>query len=70
VRQLAATDADARAAIQVATELCQDERWPEGLSAARRAQAALAAFGADPALRQQADLEMARRLEGRGIHFA
>jgi serine/threonine protein kinase/tetratricopeptide (TPR) repeat protein len=61
-------ETDARAALQEALALHQEEKWPEALSAARRAQGLLAgvAFGGE--LRQQVDdlckdLEMAERLE-------
>src|SRR5262249_20207019 len=59
---------EARAAVREAVQLQQEEKWSEALSAARRAEAVLAGFGADPDLRHQVeqltrDLEMARRLE-------
>jgi serine/threonine protein kinase/Flp pilus assembly protein TadD len=68
VRQQAATDTDARAALKEAERWQQDERWSEALSAIRRAQAALRSFGSNADLRQQVDelakdLEMAQRLE-------
>ena len=60
--------AEAQVALQEARELLEVERWPEALSAARRAEGVLAGVGADAGLRQQAlvlieDLEMARRLQ-------
>jgi tetratricopeptide (TPR) repeat protein len=60
--------ADARAALQEANRLLEQERWPEALSAARRAKEVLAGVGADAGLRWQAeelskDLEMAQRLQ-------
>jgi tetratricopeptide (TPR) repeat protein len=59
---------EARAALQEATQLGQEERWPEASSAVRRAEGVLAGVGANPDLRQQIhdlgkDLEMAGRLE-------
>jgi serine/threonine-protein kinase len=54
--------------IQESLGLLEEERWPEALSAARRAEGVLAGVGADSALHQQArtlveDLKMARRLQ-------
>jgi serine/threonine protein kinase/Flp pilus assembly protein TadD len=68
VQRRASAHGEATAAIDEATRLLKQERWIEGLSAARRAQAALAVVWTDPALRQQADelakdLEMAQKLE-------
>ncbi len=59
---------EAQAALQEAERWQRDERWPEALSAVRRAQGVLRGFGSDASLRQQAgelakDLEMAQRLE-------
>jgi tetratricopeptide (TPR) repeat protein len=67
-RRRVGAEADARAALGEAIGLLQQERWPEALSAARRAAAVLAGVGADPGLRRQAedlrkDLEMAQRLQ-------
>jgi serine/threonine protein kinase/Flp pilus assembly protein TadD len=64
----AAAAAEARAALDEAGRLQQEEKWPEALSAVRRAKGVLAGVGADSGLCQQAedlaqDLEMARRLE-------
>jgi tetratricopeptide (TPR) repeat protein len=64
----AEAEGEARAALREAAGLLEEERWPEALSAARRAEAVLAAVGADPGLRRQAgaligDLEMGRRLQ-------
>ncbi len=58
----------ARAALQESAGLLDEERWPEALSAARRAESVLAGVGADAGLCRQArgvieDLEMARRLQ-------
>jgi serine/threonine-protein kinase len=68
VQRRAEAKADAEAAIREAMQYCLEERWPEGQSAVRRAQAALTTAGADRTLRQQAaelarDLDMAGRLE-------
>ncbi|HEV3447547.1 MAG TPA: protein kinase, partial [Gemmataceae bacterium] len=64
----AAAEGEARAAMREAAGLLEEERWPEALSAARRAEGALLGVGADPALRRQAreliaDLEMASQLQ-------
>jgi tetratricopeptide (TPR) repeat protein len=61
-------EAEARTALGEANRLLQQERWPEALSAARRAAGVLAGVGADPDLRRQVeelrkDLEMAQRLQ-------
>jgi tetratricopeptide (TPR) repeat protein len=68
VQRRAAAETDARAALNEAVEFCQEERWPEALSATRRAQAVLAGLGGDRDLRQHADelardAQMGRRLE-------
>jgi serine/threonine protein kinase/Flp pilus assembly protein TadD len=68
VRQQAAAESEARVAFDEAVRWQQEERWPEALSAIRRAQAALRGFGANSSLRRQVDdlgkdLEMAQRLE-------
>jgi serine/threonine-protein kinase len=60
--------AQAQAALDEAADFRKDERWPEALSAPRRAQGVLAGFWADPALRRQVDelakeLEMAQKLQ-------
>jgi Flp pilus assembly protein TadD/serine/threonine protein kinase len=64
----AAAEQKARAAFDEATRLVQEEKWPEALGAARRAQGILGGVGADPDLSQQVeelarDLEMVRRLD-------
>jgi serine/threonine protein kinase/Flp pilus assembly protein TadD len=64
----AAAEDEARAALRDAAALLDQERWPEALSAARRAEGVLAGLGADPALCRQArtlidDLGMAQRLQ-------
>ncbi|MGO9463424.1 MAG: tetratricopeptide repeat protein [Isosphaeraceae bacterium] len=64
----AGAEGEARAALREAAGLLEEERWPEALSAARRAEGVMAGVGADPGLRRQArtlvkDLEMARRLQ-------
>jgi tetratricopeptide (TPR) repeat protein len=61
-------EAEARAALREAVELQKGEKWPEALSAVRRAESALVGLAADPDLRRQlddrhTDLEMVRRLE-------
>jgi len=63
-----AAETEARAAFDEAQRWQQNERWSEALSAIRRAQGVLRAFGSDASLRQQSDelgkdLEMAQRLE-------
>jgi tetratricopeptide (TPR) repeat protein len=68
VQQRAGAASEARLALAEASGLLEDERWREALSAARRAEAALAGIGADPDLRRQGhelirDLEMAERLQ-------
>jgi serine/threonine-protein kinase len=68
LQRRAAAEADARAAIAEAMQFCQEERWPEGMSAARRARAALASVGAESTLWRQADdlardAEMGQRVE-------
>jgi tetratricopeptide (TPR) repeat protein/predicted Ser/Thr protein kinase len=64
----AGAEAAAREALGEAERLGGQQRWPEALSAARRAAGVLAGVGADPALLRQAeklerDMEMVRRLE-------
>jgi eukaryotic-like serine/threonine-protein kinase len=61
-------EAEARVALGEANRLLEQERWPEALSAARRAAGVLAGVGADAGLRRQVeelskDLEMAQRLQ-------
>jgi tetratricopeptide (TPR) repeat protein len=61
-------EGEARAALKEAAELQEQERWPEALSAARRAKGVLAGFRPDPELWQQVeqrnkDLEMVLQLE-------
>ena len=68
VQMRASAEGEGRAALREAAGLLEKERWPEALSAARRAQGVLAGVGADPDLRRQAstlivDLEMAQRLQ-------
>jgi serine/threonine protein kinase/Flp pilus assembly protein TadD len=68
LQKRAVAQADAKTAVGEAVGYQQDERWPEALSAARRAQGVLAGVWADPILRQQAnqlaeDMEMAQKLE-------
>ncbi len=70
----AGAEGEARLALREARELEEAERWPEALSAARRAEGVLAGVGADAGLRQQAqvlieDLEMARRLQEAGLRM-
>ncbi len=72
LQKRAGAQADARAALGEAVRYQQQERWSEGLSAAKRAQGVLADLWADPALCRQADdlardLEMAQRLEEAGL---
>jgi tetratricopeptide (TPR) repeat protein len=67
-QQRAGAAGEARAALAEATDLLEKERWPEALSAARRAEAVLAGVGADADLRRQVhelirDLKMAERLQ-------
>ncbi len=68
VQKRAGAEGEARAAVQEAVQLQQEEKWTEALSAVRRAEGVLAGVGADPDFRHQIeqlgkDLEMARRLE-------
>jgi serine/threonine protein kinase/Flp pilus assembly protein TadD len=61
-------EAEARTAFKEAAEFQQQEKWPEALSAIRRAQGVLAGLGGDQELRRQIqerekDLDMASRLE-------
>jgi tetratricopeptide (TPR) repeat protein len=74
-RRRLGAEAEARAALDEANRLLEQERWPEGLSAARRAAAVLAGVGADPGLRGQIeelgkDLEMAQRLQEAFLRLA
>jgi tetratricopeptide (TPR) repeat protein len=74
-QQRAGADAEARAALREAAGLLEEERWPEALSAARRAEGILAGVGADAGLRGQAraltrDLEMARQLQEARLRMA
>jgi tetratricopeptide (TPR) repeat protein len=67
-QQRAGAAGEAGAALAEATDLLEKERWPEALSAARRAEAVLAGVGAVADLRRQVhelirDLEMAERLQ-------
>jgi tetratricopeptide (TPR) repeat protein len=67
-RRRIGAEAEGRAALGEANRLLQQERWPEALSAARRAAGVLAGVGADADLRRQVeelskDLEMAQRLQ-------
>ncbi len=68
LQKRAGAQADARAALAEAGRYQEQERWSEGLSAARRAQGVLAGLWADAALSRGADdlardMEMAQRLE-------
>jgi tetratricopeptide (TPR) repeat protein len=68
VQMRARAEGEARAAVREAVQLQQEEKWSEAQSAIRRAEGALAGFGADWDLWQEIaqlgkDLEMARRLE-------
>jgi serine/threonine protein kinase len=68
VRTRAAAEGSARALLQEAWRLEQEEKWPEALNAVRHGQGLLAGVGADPGLSQQAeqlgkDLNMVARLE-------
>jgi serine/threonine protein kinase/Flp pilus assembly protein TadD len=61
-------EALAQAALEEASRLGQEERWPEALSATKRAREVLAGVGADPDLWQAVrdlgkDLEMGRKLQ-------
>src|SRR5205085_540488 len=49
-RRRVGAEAEARAAVGEANRLLEQERWPEALSAARRAAGVLAGVGADPGL--------------------
>src|SRR5262249_701971 len=74
-QERAGAQGEARAALREADDLRQQQRWPEALSAARRAKGVLAGVGADPGLLRQAlevekDLEMARRLEEARLQLA
>jgi tetratricopeptide (TPR) repeat protein len=65
-------ESEARVAMREAIGLLEEERWPEAISAARRAEGVLAGVGADPGLRWQArelikELEIARKLEEAGL---
>jgi serine/threonine-protein kinase len=67
-QQRAGAAGAAWAALEEATGLLKEERWPEAISAARRAEGVLAGVAADPELRQQVhelirDLKMAERLQ-------
>jgi serine/threonine protein kinase/Flp pilus assembly protein TadD len=64
----AAAEDKARAALEEAVNLKDEEKWPEAQNAIRRAQGILAGVGADPGLSEQVeelarDLEMVRLLE-------
>jgi serine/threonine protein kinase/Flp pilus assembly protein TadD len=64
----ATAEEEARTALREAAGLRQEEKWPEALSAVRRARGILAGVGADPGLHKQVDelgkdLEMAGRLQ-------
>ena len=67
-KKRAGAEGEARAALREASELLNEERWAEALSAARRADGLLATMGGNPGLRRQAqeligNLEMGRRLQ-------
>jgi serine/threonine protein kinase/Flp pilus assembly protein TadD len=75
VRTRASAEGEARALLQEAQGLEQEEKWSEALNAVRHAQLLLTGIGADPNLRQQAqelgrDVEMARRLEEARLQMA
>jgi tetratricopeptide (TPR) repeat protein len=68
LQKSAAAESEARGAMQEAVALQEEEKWPEALSAARRAQVVLASIGSHRAMQQQVDdlikdLEMVQRLE-------
>jgi serine/threonine protein kinase/Flp pilus assembly protein TadD len=71
----AMAEGGARAALREAFQLLEQERWPEALSAARRAEGVLAGVGADPGLWRQVDelirdLDMADRLQEASLRAA
>jgi serine/threonine protein kinase/Flp pilus assembly protein TadD len=64
----AGAETEARAALQEANRLLEQERWPEALGTTRLAAGVLAGVGADPGLRRQVeelskDLELAQSLQ-------
>ncbi len=68
VEKRAGAEGEARVALREASGLLEAERWPEALSAARRAEGVLAGVGADQGLRHQVrelvkDLGMALALQ-------
>jgi serine/threonine protein kinase/Flp pilus assembly protein TadD len=68
VRMKADAEGEARAAVREAVALQEEEKWPEALGSARRAQAVLAGVGANRELQHEVDelandLEMVHRLE-------
>jgi serine/threonine-protein kinase len=75
LQQRAGAQAEARAALAEAGRYQGAERWPEALSAARRAQGVLAGLWADRGLREEAhaliaDLNMARQLQEARLRLA
>jgi serine/threonine-protein kinase len=75
LQQRAGAQAQGRAALDEAARYQEAERWPEALSAARRAEGVLAGFWAERDLREQAheltaDLEMARQLQEAPLRIA
>jgi tetratricopeptide (TPR) repeat protein len=75
LQKRAGAEGEARAALQEALLLKEEERWPEALSAVRRARGVLSGVWADGGLRQQVeeldkDLEMARRLQEARLRMA
>jgi serine/threonine-protein kinase len=68
VQNRARAEGEARAALKEASELQRQEKWPEALSAVRRARAVLSGVWAGTSLRQEIDqthrdVEMALRLQ-------
>jgi serine/threonine protein kinase/Flp pilus assembly protein TadD len=75
VQKRARAEGEAQAALQEAIELQKQEKWPEAISAVRRAKGVLASVWVDPDLRRRVealdrDLEMARRLQEARLHSA
>src|SRR5262249_44328060 len=75
IQKRRAAEAEARAARQEAIELLKMERWPEALSAARRAKGVLVGVGANPELwddieRLEKDADMVLRLQEASLQAA
>jgi serine/threonine protein kinase len=75
VQKRATAEGEARAALQEATEWQRQEKWPEALSAVRRARAAIGGIWADPSLAEEIrerekDVEMAGRLQEARMQLA